>query len=429
MMKRVSLSHILHRSQRHQEASNGDTSKSCENCSDQVNSSNTTDNNLCRGGSATKERKLRKSTSKGGILQTIRKKISGKFEILHGGGLSDVAVSKGGLSTNSFCDSFSCSLSEESLGDGPNNGAQSHKVNRNTRSVHPAKRHYVRQASSSHDDLLTEAEETHRNSTGGIGEQASMMLKLLQMQQIGGSPMVPEAVSDSWTTSNSQLSANSTSDPHPTETRPVSPNHDVYGNANCVNSNAVVSLRDQENLTTETKRSLAEELFNLAKFGWYWGPISRSKAEEKLADQPDGAFLVRDSSDDKYLLSLSFRSYGKTLHTRIEHSNGWFSFYPHPELEGHMSLVGLIEHCVSHSSNGVFCYSRARAPGSPSFPVRFTKPISRFTQVRSLQYLCRFVIRQYTRVDHIEELPLPPRIKGYLEEGIFQEERSCKLSS
>ncbi|XP_043923080.1 suppressor of cytokine signaling 6 isoform X2 [Protopterus annectens] len=67
--------------------------------------------------------------------------------------------------------------------------------------------------------------------------------------------------------------------------------------------------------------SLTEELKKLAKQGWYWGPITRWEAEEKLANVLDGSFLVRDSSDDRYLLSLSFRSQGKTLHTRIEHSN------------------------------------------------------------------------------------------------------------
>ena len=162
--------------------------------------------------------------------------------------------------------------------------------------------------------------------------------------------------------------------------------------------------------------SLTKELVKLVGHGWYWGPINRLEAEEKLANQPDGAFLVRDSSDERYLLSLSFRSYGRTLHTRIEHCNGVFSFYAQPESEGYCSIVDLIDHSMNDSQTGVFYYSRARTPGSPSFPVKLTKPVSRFTQVRSLQYLCRFVIRQTTRVDHIQRLPLPSSIKGWLQQ-------------
>lgn len=162
--------------------------------------------------------------------------------------------------------------------------------------------------------------------------------------------------------------------------------------------------------------SLTEELKKLARQGWYWGPITRWEAEEKLVNLADGSFLVRDSSDDRYLLSLSFRSQSKTLHTRIEHSNGRFSFYEQPDVEGHTSIVDLIEHSIKDSEYGAFCYSRSRLPGSATYPVRLTNPVSRFMQVRSLQYLCRFVIRQYTRIDLIQKLPLPNKMKDYLQE-------------
>ena len=56
--------------------------------------------------------------------------------------------------------------------------------------------------------------------------------------------------------------------------------------------------------------------------GWYWGPMNWEDAEMKLKGKADGSFLVRDSSDPRYILSLSFRSQGVTHHTRMEHYRG-----------------------------------------------------------------------------------------------------------
>lgn len=162
-------------------------------------------------------------------------------------------------------------------------------------------------------------------------------------------------------------------------------------------------------------------LRDLSNHGWYWGPITRVEAEERLTGTNDGTFLVRDSSDERYLLSLSFRSQGKTLHTRIEYSNGYFSFYSFPDsdTEGYQSVVELIESSMQYSQEGVFCFSRARALGSPAVPVRLLKPFSRFNHVRSLQHYCRFVIRQSIRFDLIRQLPLPRHVHGYLEQSQF----------
>lgn len=45
--------------------------------------------------------------------------------------------------------------------------------------------------------------------------------------------------------------------------------------------------------------NLSQELLKLSKYGWYWGPISGDEADTKLQSEPDGAFLIRDSSDDR----------------------------------------------------------------------------------------------------------------------------------
>ncbi|EEC19258.1 hypothetical protein IscW_ISCW013972 [Ixodes scapularis] len=56
--------------------------------------------------------------------------------------------------------------------------------------------------------------------------------------------------------------------------------------------------------------------------GWYWGPISGETAERLLSQEPDGSFVVRDSSDEHYIFSLTFKLNGLVRHVRIEHDQG-----------------------------------------------------------------------------------------------------------
>ncbi|XP_039250305.2 suppressor of cytokine signaling 6-like [Styela clava] len=210
----------------------------------------------------------------------------------------------------------------------------------------------------------------------------------------------------------------------------TSSNH-VYSSLNDEDSNAISPTRDvplpprpeeviEANNSLNYSNPFINEFKKLAKQGWYWGPLTREQAERRLCNAPDASFLVRDSSDDRYLLSLSFRSNNRTLHTRIEHSGMRFSFYEDHVPNSYTSVVELIEKSIKDSEEqGVFCYSRSRQPFSTSFPVRLMHPVSRFTEVRSLQDLCRFVIRQNTRVDHIHNLPVPRQLKKFLDQRYF----------
>ncbi|XP_074648343.1 uncharacterized protein LOC141903882 [Tubulanus polymorphus] len=172
-------------------------------------------------------------------------------------------------------------------------------------------------------------------------------------------------------------------------------------------------LNDQERNT----QNFIDSLLKLREVGWYWGPLSLEDAEAKLHNKKDGSFLVRDSSHDSYILSLSFRSQGKTHHTRIEHCQGTFAFWSQPVSHGRMSIIEFIDKAMEHSRNGKFLYFlRPHAPGLPPSSVALLYPISRFELMQSLQHRCRFIILKHLRYDHINQLPLPQALKQYLRE-------------
>lgn len=173
----------------------------------------------------------------------------------------------------------------------------------------------------------------------------------------------------------------------------------------------------------EQKKNCIDSLWELKDIGWYWGPLSGQEAVAKLADKPEGSFLVRDSSDERYILSLSFKSQDGVHHTRIEHHKGKFSFYAQPDSHGHDSITAFIEKIMHHSRNQKFLYfMRPPAPHQPPTAIVLLHPVSRFQSMRSLQHMCRFVILKLARRDHIDVLPLPAKTKDYLKQAQYYTE-------
>ncbi|KAK4310399.1 hypothetical protein Pmani_018035 [Petrolisthes manimaculis] len=122
--------------------------------------------------------------------------------------------------------------------------------------------------------------------------------------------------------------------------------------------------------------------------GWYWGPISGEAAEKVLANEPDGSFIVRDSSDHHYIFSLTFKLNGFIRHVRIEHDQGNFSFGGFTKFKS-QTIVEFIENAVEHSRSGRYLFFLHRRPVLGPMRVQLLHPVSRFKHIQSLQHLCR----------------------------------------
>ncbi|XP_076764581.1 uncharacterized protein LOC143431597 isoform X2 [Xylocopa sonorina] len=163
----------------------------------------------------------------------------------------------------------------------------------------------------------------------------------------------------------------------------------------------------------DTSMDFAASIEKVKDYGWYWGPISGEAAEKILSNEPDGSFIVRDSSDDHYIFSLSFRLNSCVRHVRIEHDQGNFSFGSCTKFKSH-TIVDFIENAVEHSRSGRYLFFLHRRPVLGPMRVQLLHPVSRFKQVQSLQHTCRFVILKMVRRDLIPTLPLPRRLIDYL---------------
>ncbi|XP_057341606.1 uncharacterized protein LOC130678432 [Microplitis mediator] len=188
--------------------------------------------------------------------------------------------------------------------------------------------------------------------------------------------------------------------------------------------------REEELPPEDTSMDFAASIEKVKDYGWYWGPMSGEAAEKILSNEPDGSFIVRDSSDDHYIFSLSFRLNSCVRHVRIEHDQGNFSFGSCTKFKSH-TIVDFIENAVEHSRSGRYLFFLHRRPVLGPMRVQLLHPVSRFKQVQSLQHICRFIILKMVRRDLIPTLPLPRRLIDYLstphyysEQLIEQEERA-----
>nr|WVD54251.1 suppressor of cytokine signaling 9 [Lateolabrax maculatus] len=153
---------------------------------------------------------------------------------------------------------------------------------------------------------------------------------------------------------------------------------------------------------------LVPDLLQITNLPCYWGVMDRYEAETLLEGKPEGTFLLRDSAQEDYLFSVSFRRYGRSLHARIEQWNHNFSFDVHdPSVFHAPTVTGLLEHYKDPNS----CMF---------FEPLLSNPIHR-TQPFTLQHICRAAISSCTTYDGINVLPIPNALKKHLKEYHYKQ--------
>lgn len=147
---------------------------------------------------------------------------------------------------------------------------------------------------------------------------------------------------------------------------------------------------------------LVPDLKKITNCSYYWGVMDRYEAERLLDNRPEGTFLLRDSAQEEFLFSVSFRRYSRSLHARVEQWNHKFSFDSHdPSVYASLSVCGLVEH-YKDPACCMFFEPMLTLPVVRSFPF-------------SLQHLCRAAICSMTTYDGISYLPLPKSLHQFLQ--------------
>ncbi|MBN3298840.1 suppressor of cytokine signaling 4 [Amia ocellicauda] len=159
---------------------------------------------------------------------------------------------------------------------------------------------------------------------------------------------------------------------------------------------------------------LVPDLLQINNSSCYWGVLDRYEAEELLEGQPEGTFLLRDSAQEEFLFSVSFRRYSRSLHARIEQSGKRFSFDGRdPCVYRDPSVTGLLQH-YSDPATCLFFEPLLSRPLPRTFPF-------------SLQHLCRAVICSRTTYQAIDTLPLPTSLRDYLRQYHYKSAGACAV--
>lgn len=197
-------------------------------------------------------------------------------------------------------------------------------------------------------------------------------------------------------------------------------NHRRFDNAmssSLLDSNMRLPHRYKTFTSSTQYHMVLTTLHKLQESGFYWGAITGKEANAMLAQDAAGTFLIRDSSDNRHLFTLSVKTALGTKNLRILCDTNSFYLQTDPknvQSVPHFDCVlKLIHYFMSQSkgnARGGGCYIYS---GGDKVPLELVKPLS--LNLSTLQHLCRKTVNGHLDISSRRD-QLPHPLKEFLQE-------------
>ncbi|NP_001265795.1 suppressor of cytokine signaling 3 [Oryzias latipes] len=149
--------------------------------------------------------------------------------------------------------------------------------------------------------------------------------------------------------------------------------------------------------------------------GFYWSTISGKEANALLEKERTGTFLIRDSSDNRHLFTLSVKTVVGPKSVRIKCDSN--AFYLQSDTNNTLAvprfdcILKLIEFYMPRVSGGCVIYYIHNA--GEKIPLDLRRPYS--CNLSTLQHLCRRTVNSHSDISSKKD-ELPQTIRDFLQE-------------
>ncbi|XP_041853673.1 suppressor of cytokine signaling 3a [Melanotaenia boesemani] len=155
-------------------------------------------------------------------------------------------------------------------------------------------------------------------------------------------------------------------------------------------------------------------LEKLKQSGFYWSTITGKQANALLANEPTGTFLIRDSSDNGHLFTLSVKTVSGTKNLRIQLHGTSFCLQTDPKNINSVPhfdcVLKLVQYYMPQSKGNAVYYI---CSGGEKIPLELIRPLS--SSLSSLQHLCRKTVNGNLDISSKRD-QLPVTLKDFLQE-------------